>query len=713
MTRTNERLIEIPSPTEIRETLFEIHPDKAPGPDGFSAAFFHPHWDTVGPAICNEIQIFFRTGQLPHSINETHICLIPKIQSPRVVSDYRPIALCNVYYKIISKILSLRLEPILQHVVSENQSAFIPGRIITDNILITHEVLNYLKISTAKKRCGMAIKTDVSKAYDMLECNFIQFVLEKMGFHQTWIHWMMQCIKTVSYSFLINNVVSGKVLPQRGIRQGDPLSPYIFILYGEVLSGLCRKAQSDGTLAGIRVAENSPRINHLLFADDTMIFTYSNAHCCTALSSIVHKYELVSGQKTNPEKYSITFSSKTPPEVKIQVKTLLGIDKESGVGKYLGLQEHFGRKKRDLFASIVDKIKQRSISWTTRFLSTAGKATMLQAVLSSVPTFAMSAFQLPVSLCKKIQSVLTRFWWDSSDGKRKICWVSWENLTNPKSLGGLGFRDIILFNQALLAKIAWRLITKPDCLLARVLLGKYCHKSSFLKVNHSTSSHGWEGILWRRDLLLNHLGKSIGNGETTRVWEDPWIPSAPSPMPYGPIQEKDQDLMVSDLLTRETKEWNVLLINERLPVLLHHIQLIKPSLLGAPDAYIWKADKSSSYSVKSGYNSLHYPCSRPTVPLRRLLTEPQNDPNNNNAAVTVAPDNNSGDFNWKKNVWNIPFSPKLKMFLWKAAQDSLPTGANLSRHGVSSNVNCVHCNCQETTLHALFNCRFAQDVWKL
>lgn len=259
-----------------------------------------------------KFKVFFRTGRLPHSISETHIQRIPKIQSPKAVSDYGPIALCNVYYKTISKILSLRLKPILHEIGSENQSAFIPGRIITENVLITHEVLHYLNISTAEKRCGMAVKTDISKAYDMLEWNFIQTVLQKMGFHHIWVHWMMKCIKTVSYSFLINSVVSGKVIPERVIRQGDPLSPYIFILCGEVLSGLCRKAQSDGSLAGIRVARSCPRVNHLIIAEDTMIFTYSNSHCCIALTSILHKYELASGQKINPEKSSITFSSKTP-----------------------------------------------------------------------------------------------------------------------------------------------------------------------------------------------------------------------------------------------------------------------------------------------------------------------------------------------------------------------------------------------------------------
>lgn len=552
---TNAKLTQLPTALEVEEALFAIYPDKAPGPDDFSVSFFQSNWKAVGPAIIKEIQGFFTSGSLPHCINETHIRLIPKVQSPKTVAEYRPIALCNIYYKIISKLLSLRLKPVLQEIVSENQSAFVPGRVISENVLITHKVLHFLKSSGAVKHCSMAVKTDISKAYDRLEWTFIKAVLERMGFCQTWIGWILQCISTVSYSFLLNNEAVGCVIPQRGIRQGDPLSPYIFIICGEVLSGLCKQAQETGTLPGIRVSRNSPKLNHLLFAYDTMIFTMTDAYACDTLLDILQKYEQASGQKINPQKSLISFSSKTPVEIKERVKLQLGIDKEGGVGKYLGLPEHFGRKKKDLFASIVDKIKQRALSYSNMFLSTAGKAVMLQSVLSAIPSFAMTCFLLPVSLCKQIQSVFTRFWWDSTDGEKKICWISWDVLTLPKGMRGLGFRDIQTFNQALLAKIGWRLLTKPDSLLARILLGKYCHKTSFLKVQAASNiSHVWRGILAGRDLLITHLAKAIGDGETTSVWLDSWINPEENLKPFGPISLQDRDLMVSDLLTRETRE---------------------------------------------------------------------------------------------------------------------------------------------------------------
>ena len=312
----------------------------------------------------------------------------------------------------------------------------------------------------------------------------------------------MCCIESVSYSFLINGVPQGLVKPSRGLRQGDPLSPHIFILCTEILSALCNKGQENGTLPGIKVARGSPAINHLLFADDTMFFCKSSPRCIAALMKILSTYEAVSGQRINPQKSAITFSAKTPELVRSRVKDTMEISAEGGIGKYLGLPENFSRRKKDIFASIVDRLRQKSHSWTSRFLSGAGKQIMLKSVLSAMPCYAMSCFKLPMSLCKQIQSILTRFWWDANPERKKMCWVAWTSMAMPKYAGELGFRDVETFNDALLAKIGWKILTEPQSLLSRILLGKYTKNSTFLECSVPlTASHGWRSILAGRDLL--------------------------------------------------------------------------------------------------------------------------------------------------------------------------------------------------------------------
>ena len=315
----------------------------------------------------------------------------------------------------------------------------------------------------------------------------------------------MQCVSTVTYSFLINGLPRGRVTPSRGIRQGDSLSPYIFILCSEVLSGLCNKAQEDGSLKGIRVARGTPRVNHLLFAEDAMFFVRASKERSEALHKVLKRYEEASGQSINTEKSSISFSHKTPRSLKTVVQDTLSIHKERGVGKYLGLPEHFGRSKSDLFSSIVDRIRQKARGWSNRFLSTAGKMTMLKSVLSSVPSHAMSCFELPVLLCKRIQSALTRFWWDDRMDSKKMAWIAWEKLIRPKEHGGLDFSNIQSFNEAYLAKLTWRLINNPECLLGRILIGKYCPTEDFLTVTaKSAISHGWRGVLTGCDIIMSN-----------------------------------------------------------------------------------------------------------------------------------------------------------------------------------------------------------------
>ncbi|CAA7050644.1 unnamed protein product [Microthlaspi erraticum] len=693
----NEKLTQTPTAEEVREACFSIHPGKAPGPDGFSACFFQSNWSVVKEKVTAEIQEFFTSRTLPLHINATHVRLIPKITSPKRVADYRPIALCNVYFKIISKILTLRLQPVLNEIVTENQSAFVPQRAISDNVLITHETLLYLKTSKAKVRCYMAVKTDMSKAYDRIEWNFVKKIMERLGFSTKWIQWIMQCLTTVTYCYLINGSAQGHVTPSRGLRQGDPLSPYVFILCSEVLSGLCNKAQQEGTLPGIRVATRSPRVNHLLFADDTMFFCRSDTKSCIELMKIIHKYEAASGQKINKAKSAITFSSKTNNTVKRDAKAILGIQKEGGLGKYLGLLEHFGRKKKDLVSLIVDRIRQKAHSWTSRQLSQAGRLIMLKSVLAAMPTYTMTCFKLPASMYKRIQSALTRFWWDGNEENKKMCWISWTKMVKSKRDGGLGFRDLQHFNDALLAKLSWRILTKPSCLLARVLLNKYCHETDFLECEvSSTASHGWRGLCIGRDVLKANLGKAIGDGESRSFWREPWLSLDQQCRPLGPPTESTQDLSVASLIEPETGECDKEKIRQILPV--HEAQILElhPSKRGGIDKIIWVHTEDGTYTAKSGYYE------RLKAEDELNMMEPQPEPEGHQDHLLT-------NLKWNEEIWKVHTGQKPKKFMWKAMREALAVGENLRSRNINTTARCPHCGEEETTAHLLFRCDFAQQ----
>ena len=156
-----------------------------------------------------------------------------------------------------------------------------------------------------------------------------------------------------------------------------------------------------------------------------MFFAKTTISSVNALKEVLKKYEAAFGQMINTEKSAITFSKKAPAEVIERVKACLGIAKEGGVGKYLGLPEHFGRRKRDLFTSNVDRIRQKAASWSTRRLSAGGKLTMLQSILLPIPSFSVMVFKLPKGLTDRIQSAFTRYWWDDNPERRKMCWNSW------------------------------------------------------------------------------------------------------------------------------------------------------------------------------------------------------------------------------------------------------------------------------------------------
>ena len=409
-----------------------------------------------------------------------------------------------------------------------------------------------------------------------------------------------------------------------------------------------------------------------------------------ALQKILTQYEEASGQSINTEKSTITFSKRTPLSLKTTVRDTLSIQKEGGTGKYLGLPELFGRKKRDLFSSIVDRIKQKAAGWSNRFLSTAGKMTMLRSVLSPIPSFAMTCFQLPVSLCKSIQSALTQFWWDNSSSSNKIAWIAWSRLILPKEEGGLDFRDIQSINDAYLAKLSWRLIRNPDCLLGRILFGKYCPSGDFLSVSIGSScSHGWRGIMSGRDIIVENSGWAIGDGESLNVWDSAWLSLSQKESPMGPAPEALVELKVSDLFLAEKNEWDLAKIRQFLPFEENKIRLLKPSLSGAPDKLMWLKSATGEFTTKTGYSA--------ALPLH--------------LDQALLPQGNPG-FNWKKNVWKLHTAPKVKLFVWKTLHGALPVGEQLVARQIKVDGKCKLCGLPESIDHLFLHCNFAKQVWK-
>ena len=267
----NEALMREFSPEEVKSALDSIDDLKAPGPDGMPALFYKRFWGTVGDQVTHEVLAVLNGGEMPESWNDTVIALIPKVKNPKKVTELRPISLYNVIYKLISKVLANRLKVFLPEIISPTQSAFVPGRLISDNILIAYELTHHILNRKKGEKGFAAIKLDMSKAYDRVEWSFLGQMMEKLGFCQRWIQLIMKCVSTVSYRIKVNGALSESFEPERGLRQGDPLSPYLFLLCAEGFSALLAKAEEDGLISGVKICRNAPSISHLLFADDSLI----------------------------------------------------------------------------------------------------------------------------------------------------------------------------------------------------------------------------------------------------------------------------------------------------------------------------------------------------------------------------------------------------------------------------------------------------------
>ncbi|XP_021751095.1 uncharacterized protein LOC110716771 [Chenopodium quinoa] len=263
--------------------------------------------------------------------------------------------------------------------------------------------------------------------------------------------------------------------------------------------------------------------------DDSLLFVRANEEETEKVLDILSTYEAASGQKLNMEKSEVSFSRNIDLEKKNMLQMKLSFKAVEGHDKYLGLSTYIGSSKKFFFQSIQDRVWKKLKGWKENYLSQAGREILIKSVAQAIPTYAMQCFSIPVSILNVVEKMCRSFFWGQKGEERKMSWVAWDKLYRAKKQGGLGFRNMRVFNKAMLAKQAWRLLTNKDSLMARVLKGKYFPNSDFFGAKVVPNmSFTWRSILSSREVIERGAFKSVGKGKNVRIWEDLWLPNLPS-----------------------------------------------------------------------------------------------------------------------------------------------------------------------------------------
>eukprot|EP00253_Pinus_taeda_P027218 PITA_27218 len=385
----NELLMSPIQAQEVDEAMAQLKEGKALGPDGFTTTFFHAFWDLIKEELWQVVEESRALRWLLPSLNSTFITLIPKEENSLTPEKFRPIALCNVLYKVISKVIANRLKPLLPMLISPEQSGYVEGRQIMDGIILTHEIIHSLKQS---KQAGMLLKLDLSKAFDKLSWSYIQHMLKAFGFCSSWVRWIMSLITSSHFSLLVNGLPSRPFKPSRGIRQGNPLSPFLFVIMAEGLGRHIKQALQSNQLRGISI-HNSPASSHQQFVDDTMLYGYPLAQEASRLKSLLIDFSEASGTHVNNSKSQIFFFH-TPPPVKSAITRILGFQSASLPSTYLGAPLTASAIKQPAWRSLLEKLDSKLNLWTHRSLNLASRVVLIKSILQAMPLYLFSILLL-------------------------------------------------------------------------------------------------------------------------------------------------------------------------------------------------------------------------------------------------------------------------------------------------------------------------------
>nr|GEV35062.1 RNA-directed DNA polymerase, eukaryota, reverse transcriptase zinc-binding domain protein [Tanacetum cinerariifolium] len=518
---------------EIKEVVWDCGSDKSPGPDGFTFGFIKRYWNTMKNDIFVAISEFFNKGDFPIGCNASFVTLIPKIESPLVVNDFRPISLIEILYKIIAKIISYCIALIIDDIVDPVQSAFIKNRQILDGPMILNEVVHTLKM---KKKKAMISKVDIAKAYD-----------------------------TLSWDYLISL--------ECGLRQVDPLAPFLFILAMEGFHIAMEDAIEAKKFIGINIGDVC--LSRLIYADDVIVFGEWSQFNLVKILDIFHCFYLASGLQISVMKSKLYAIGATKTKLN-HLAGLAGCKGEKLPFLYLGLPI---------------------------------------PVLGSLPTYYLSLFRMPRTICNKLEAMRSKFFWGAEDTNRKIHWVKWDLVLASKDCGGLGFGSLHSLNLALLYKWRWRFHNHHNALWAKIIKNLYPFSSEaqgWVQVRKQVGP--WNNIMQTVSDLHNTsmvpisvMKRKIGDRMSTLFWHDVWINDTPlaQQFPRLFLLEEFKNARVGYRWNGSSFAWNW-----RRPLRggteddqYHRIcDIIKQvTIVQTGDSWRWSCDKIDLFSV----NGLH------------------------------------------------------------------------------------------------------------
>ena len=401
--------------TECYNALKELKWNKSPGNDGFTAEFYCTFWRALGGMLVGALNEAFDTGELSSSQKQGVITLIEKEGKDNLqIKNYRPITLLNVDYKILSKVLAKRIKEVLGEIIHFDQVGYIKNRNIGEAVRLIDDMFFH----SLKNSIGFLAAVDFEKAFDSISHQFLSHVLKVFGFGDTFCSWIKIMYNDISSCVMNGGHSTGYFDIKRGVRQGDPLSPYLFVLAIEILTSCIR---SDDNIRGIKLGKNE--IKQVLYADDITLFL-QDRESVKRVQQIFEAFEKISGLKVNKEKTNFVWLGK---ETEISGVQLFGNVVEEV--KILGIYFTRNLKQKDdlNYKEILSKIKRLVGWWKQRDLTIMGKIQLLKTYVLSKFNYVSSLITVPKSILEEVERISFDFIWRGKDRiKRKILYQDYE-----------------------------------------------------------------------------------------------------------------------------------------------------------------------------------------------------------------------------------------------------------------------------------------------